>query len=164
MNDFMYEQLVARKAKATDHLIRIATIMLIAALIILGFLYFGFLALLLAAVMLFLAIYFIFPRLKVEYEYALLNHEMQIDIIYNKSRRKKLVEFDLQKAEGISRGIPAGQHKAEITYDCTSGTDPQTVYAVTVNVNHKNACILIEPDGTMKSYMNQWLAPHMHLH
>lgn len=165
MNDFMYEQLVARKPKATDFLIRVLVIALILVLLFLGPAFIGFFAVALAFALALAAIFFIFPRLKVEYEYILLNHEMQIDVIYNRSRRKTLLEFDILKAEGISKAgsgsAPAG--RVEKTYNFTTGQNSDHVFALRIPVKQQNACILIEPDDTMKTYMNNWLAPHMQL-
>ena len=165
MNDFMYEQLVARKAKASDYLIRALVIALIVVLFLFGPAFIGYFAFPLAVCLALAAAFFIFPRLKVEYEYILLNHELQIDVIYNKSRRKTLLEFDILKAEAItqknSASAPSG--RIEKTYDCSTGSGMDTVYAVMVPVNQQNACILLEPDQTMKTYMNNWLAPHMQL-
>lgn len=158
----MYEQLLSRKAKPSDHLIRWLVIVLIAVFFLSGIAFFGYFAILLSIALLLAAKLFIFPMLKVEYEYILLNHDMQIDIIYNKSRRKTLLEFDILKAESIA---PKGfdLRKAEKVYDCTSGRNVETVYAVMVPVNHHNACILIEPDATMKAHLQTWTGPHTHL-
>lgn len=160
MNDFMYEQLVARKAKASVFLIRILVIALVAVLFFLGPLFIGFIAPPLAIVLAAAAAFLIFPKLNVEYEYILLNHDMQIDVIYNKSRRKTLLEFDIRKIEAITRnssapGIP------QKTYDFSTGRNTDQVYAVTVPVDQQSACILLEPDDTMKEHMNSWLPRHM---
>ena len=48
----------------------------------------GLLAFVIAVILAMLAYYFVFPRLSVEYEYILLNHDLQIDIIYNRAKRK----------------------------------------------------------------------------
>lgn len=161
MNDFMYEQLVARKAKATDYLIRVLMIAIIIILIFFGLPLIGIFAILLALVAGFASFYFVFPRLKVEYEYILLNHDLQIDVIYNKAKRKTLIEFDIRKAESITP--VSGSHGSEKTYDFTSGTGSQPVYSIRTSLSGQNVCILIEPDAMMKESMNKWLAPHMQL-
>jgi hypothetical protein len=90
---------------------------------------------------------------------------MQIDIIYNRARRKKLLEFDILKAEAIvpADSSTASSAQVEKTYNCSSGTGSQEVYAVLVNTNHQNARILIEPDETMKTHINSWINPSQHL-
>lgn len=165
MNDFMYEQLVARKAKASDYLIRVLVIAVIVLFLFFGPAIIGFFAFPAAICLALAAYFFIFPRLKVEYEYILLNHELQIDIIYNKTRRKSLLEFDILKVEAVTRKDSASplSGRIEKKYDCSSGSGTDAVYAVVAPVNQQIACILLEPDQTMRTYMNNWLAPHTQL-
>jgi hypothetical protein len=161
MNDFMYEQLVSRKTRAVDHVIRILVILLIVAIIVIGPSFIGLTALLLAIAVAAAAILFVFPRLKVEFEYILINHEIQIDAIYNRARRKSLLEFDLLKAEAILPKTDDLQksHRIDKTYNCTSGTHTQDVYAILVNIKNQDSCILIEPDETMLAHINDWKSP-----
>ena len=46
----------------------------------------GFLSFVIAVILAVVAYYFIFPKLNVEYEYIILNHDLQIDAIYNKAK------------------------------------------------------------------------------
>lgn len=161
MNDAIYEQLIARKAKVTDYLIRTLIIAFILILIFFGLPLIGILAILLAIAFGFISFYFVFPKLKVEYEYILLNHDFQIDAIYNKSKRKTLIEFDIQKIASIMKASEF--HTSEKTFNFTSGADSQSVYAIRTSQNGQNICILFEPDEKMKELMNKWLAPHMQL-
>ena len=73
MNDALYELLVSRKPKPYDLPIRILVILLIVAVAVLGMPFIGVLSFMIAVVIAFLAYYFIFPKLNVEYEYILLN-------------------------------------------------------------------------------------------
>ena len=75
MNDALYELIVARKPKPYDLVIRILVILLIIAVAIGGMPFIGMTSFLLAVLIAILADYFIFPRLSVEYEYTLLNHD-----------------------------------------------------------------------------------------
>jgi len=122
MNDFLYEQLVARKNK-------------------------------------------FFPWPKVEYEYILVNNYMQVDIIHNKSRRKSLLEFDVSAVEAAMPMDPQAIRcwQTEKTYDFTSGNSTENAYALKVSVNNQAACILMEPDEKMKSYINRSLNPQIRL-
>ena len=103
MNDALYELLVTRKPKPYDMVVRILVILLIIAVAIGGMPFIGMTSFLVAVLIALLAYYFIFPRLNVEYEYTLLNHDMQIDVIYNRSKRKSLMNFDIQAAEIIAK-------------------------------------------------------------
>mgnify|MGYP000659420879 CR=1 FL=1 len=62
-----------------------------------------FSVILIAVLILMIAFYFIFQSFNVEYEYMILNHDLQIDAIYNKSKRKHMLSFDIQSAEIMLR-------------------------------------------------------------
>ena len=96
MNDAFYEQLVARKSRPLDTVIRILIIAALALILVFSMMFIGFLGVIITVVLAFLAYYFVFPKLSVEYEYTLLNHDMEVDAIYSKSKRKKLLTFDIQ--------------------------------------------------------------------
>ena len=65
-------------------------ILVIVAVAVLGMPFIGFLSFMIAVILAVIAYYFIFPKLNVEYEYIILNHDLQIDAIYNKAKRKRL--------------------------------------------------------------------------
>lgn len=110
MNDALCEHIVARKSKPMDFVIRILIIVVIVAIAIGGMPFLGFFAFALAAVLALLAYYFAFPLLNVEYEYSLLNHDLEIDAIYSKEKRKSKMNLDIQNAEIIA---PKGSHRLD---------------------------------------------------
>ena len=118
MNDALYELIVARRPKPYDLPVRILVILVIVAIAVLGMPFFGFLSFVVAVLAAILAYYFIFPRLNVEYEYMLLNHDLQIDVIYNREKRKKLKSFDIQTAEIIASEFGCEVHLVSL-YDET---------------------------------------------
>ena len=165
MNDALYEQLVARKPKPYDLLVRILVILLIVAVAVLGMPFIGLLSFMIAAIIALLAYYIIFPKLSVEYEYILLNHDLQIDEIYNQAKRKSLRTFDIQLAEIIA---PKGSgrlnsYHPEKTFDYSSGRANAKVYAIMIPQDQKNLCIYIEPDSKMIDHMRQWMGSKMFL-
>lgn len=164
MNDALYEQLVARKPKLYDLPVRILVVLLIVVIILIGMPFIGILAFMIAAIVALLAYYIIFPKLSVEYEYVLLNHDLQIDIIYNQSKRKTLKTFDIQLAEIIApKGSPRlNSYKPDKIYDYSSGRANHKVYAVMISLDKKNACIYIEPDAKMTEHMKQWMGMKMY--
>ena len=93
MNDALCEHIVARKSKPMDFVIRILIIVVIVAIAIGGMPFLGFFALALSAVLALIAYYYAFPILNVEYEYYLLNHDLEIDAIYSKEKRKSKMMF-----------------------------------------------------------------------
>ena len=102
MNDALYEQLIARRPKPYDLPLRILIILVIVAVAVLGMPFIGILSFVIAVILAVLAYYFVFPKLNVEYEYIILNHDLQIDAIYNKAKRKRLQNIDIQGAEIIA--------------------------------------------------------------
>lgn len=164
MNDALYEQLVARRPKPYDMPVRILVIVLILAIAVLGMPFIGLLSFMIAVIVAFLAYYFIFPKLNVEYEYILLNHDLQIDAIYNQAKRKSMQNFDIQTAEIIApKGSPRlNSHNPEKIYDYSSGKTDAKIYAVMLPLNQKNVCIYIEPDTQMLEHMKQWMGMKLH--
>lgn len=164
MNDALYELIVARRPKSYDLPVRILVILLIVAVAVLGMPFLGALALLIAVLLAVLAYYFVFPRLNVEYEYILLNHDLQIDVIYNRAKRKHLKTFDIQAAEIIApKGSPRlNSYKADKVYDYSSGNPSAKVYAIMMSMDQKNVCIYIEPDAKMTDNMQQWMGMKMY--
>ncbi len=165
MNDALYEQLVSRKAKPYDLLVRILVILLIVAVAVLGMPFIGLLSFMIAALLALLAYYIIFPKLNVEYEYILLNHDLQIDAIYNQAKRKSLRTFDIQLAEIIApKGSPRlNSCHPEKVFDYSSGRADAKVYAIMIPLDQKNLCIYIEPDAKMIDHMRQWMGSKMYL-
>ena len=165
MNDALYEQLVPRKQKTSGILISILIIVLAVAVAVLGMPLVGFLSFLIAVLILMIAFYFIFPKLNVEYEYMILNHDLQIDAIYNKSKRKHMLSFDIQSAEIIApkKSPRLNAFHPDKTYDFTSGNENADVYAVMISLDQKNSCVYIEPDRKMIEHMRQWMWSKMFL-
>lgn len=159
MNDAYYEQLVARKPKPTDMIIRILIIVLLALILIVTMSFLGFFGVIITVLLAFLAYYFVFPKLSVEYEYILLNHDLEIDAIYSKSKRKKLFTFDLQQAEIIApKSSPRlNSSHPEKTIDYSSGDANAKAYAIMAPLDQKNTCIIIEPDDKMLNHIRGWM-------
>ena len=153
MNDALCEHIVARKSKPMDFIIRILIIVVIVAVAIVG----------LPAILALLAYYFAFPLLNVEYEYSLLNHDLDIDAIYSKEKRKSKMNLDIQNAEIIA---PKGSHRLdsyhpEATCDFSSGNANAKIFAIMIPINQKMTCVYIEPDENMIEHMKQWMGMKM---
>lgn len=165
MNDTFYEQIVHRKTRPVDIALRCLIVLVILAVAIWGFMFIGIYSFFLAMVLAVAAYYFAFPRLKVEFEYSLVNHELDIDIIYSKESRKHKISFDIQSAEIIApQNSPRlrSYHPAKIL-DFTSGRKDKTVYAIMTTTEHKSSCILIEPDEEMVEHMKPWMGTKMYM-
>lgn len=164
MNDAYYEQLVTRKSKPIDFVIRFLVVFVIIAVAFFGMPFIGFLAIFVAVLLGVLAFYFVLPRLNVEYEYVLLNHDMDVDAIYNQSKRKRQLSFDIQQAEIMApANSPRLQsYHPEKTYDFTSGCTNIKTYALMVLLDQKMTRILLEPDEKMYAHMQNWMGMKLH--
>ena len=102
----------------------------------------GILSFVIAVILAVLAYYFVFPKLNVEYEYIILNHDLQIDAIYNKSKRKRLKNLDIQSAEIIApKGSPRlHSYKPDKVYDYSSGNPSGKAYAIMMPMD-QNKCL-----------------------
>ena len=163
MNDALYEQIVARRPKPYDMAVRILVILVIVAVAIFGMPLIGFFSFFIAVIIAMIAYYFIFPKLSVEYEYIILNHDLQIDAIYNKAKRKRLQSLDIQGAEIIApkESPRLNSYRPDKTYDYTSGDPNGKAYAIMMPMDQKNVCICIEPDAQMLDHMSQWMGMKM---
>ena len=93
MNDNFHEQLITKKQKGNPLVIRIIVVVFIILFLTIGALFLGFLSIIIAVVLGVTAYFYIFPNLCVEYEYSLVNHELDITAIYSKSKRKETKEL-----------------------------------------------------------------------
>lgn len=159
MNDAYYEQLVTRKARPADMVIRVLTVLVIVAVALLGTPFIGALALIVAVLLAVLAGYFVFPKLNVEYEYVLLNHDMDVDAIYSQSKRKRQLSFDIRQAEIMapSASPQLASYKAEKTYDFSSGSADAQSYTLYISLEQGMSCVILEPDDKMLEHMQGWM-------
>ena len=123
----------------------------------------SFLLLFAGALIALIAYYFISPQLSVEYEYTILNHDLQIDAIYNKIKKKAKDDFRYPDCEIIA---PKDSHRMDSyrpgkTYDFSSGRSSEKTYAIMISYKQQNACVLIDPDTRMVDHMVQWMGSKM---
>lgn len=95
--------------------------------------------------------YWLTSKLNREFEYTFTDDSVDIDVIYNASRRKRLISFDLKDAEIIAP-IKSGEYKRfekgdykEI--DATTNSKNANVYFAVVNKNG-NFIVKFEPPVT----------------
>lgn len=158
MNNAVYELLIPRENLLKERLIKL---LLIAVLVVLAAVspLTNFISLLAAVILGTVSYLFILPRFHVEFEYTLVNHNLDIDVIYNKSKRKNLFSIDLKQAEKIA---PAGSHSLDSysglkTVDCSSRNPDCTPYTIVIAVNQNRQGILFQPDVKMLEQMKSFL-------
>ena len=165
MNDAIYEHIVARKSSPLDLVKKIAIILLLVFIFIITFFILHTFAFLVMLILGFLTHVFIFSKLNKEYEYTLLNHDMDVDVIYSRQKRKRILSFDYQKAEIIApKNSPRlRSFNIEKTYDFSSGDPTEKAFAIIMQLQQKRTCIIIEPDQGMINHMRPWMGSKFHL-
>ena len=105
--------------------------------------------------------YFMFRRFNIEYEYVLTNNELDIDIIYGKSRRKRIFSANVRDFEAFRRiGSAEMEHSfssANAKADYSSGPGGGTTYEFLVAYKGKKMRIIFEPNEDLLSSMIPYL-------
>jgi len=153
MGDIFKEQLVKRKQTTKDTAIRVCLVVLVVLIFFLAILTIGAFAIIITAAAGFGAAY-LMSFFKVEYEYVFTNGELDIDIIYNKSRRKRLFSAHVSEIEimaHIDDKIRAGEFTGfQEILDYSTGEITQDTYVFMINHKNKRAKVIISPNEKMQ--------------
>ena len=152
MNDSYAEVLVKKQASAMDRLKKTGLIALLALAVLIS-LFFDF-RFLLAVVILGVATFFLLPAFDLEYEYLLVNRELDIDKIYSRKKRKQEAQFQLEEMELFaplnSRRMEHYNSNTHLKIrDYSSGADGAGVYAMIIRDGQETCKVLLEPDEQM---------------
>ncbi|MCL2377022.1 MAG: hypothetical protein FWC76_06445 [Defluviitaleaceae bacterium] len=160
MKDVFKEQLVKRRPDTKTTLAKVGLVLAALFLMVLALV----LSMMVQALNLLLPIlwvaivfgaYFMFRRFNIEYEYVLTNYELDIDIIYGKSRRKRIFSTSVRDFEAFRR---AGSVEMEHTFsaanakaDYSSGPGGSNTYEFLVAYKGKKMRIIFEPNEELLS-------------
>lgn len=152
MSDLYSELLVKKEPTAKDSIVKYGMIVLTVLAVDAGL--FISPILLLVAVALGVASYFVIPRTDLEYEYLFVNGEFDIDMVMSKSKRKKVMSMNLREADLVA---PLDSHRMDYyngnsrlkTLDYSSGNQQHRRFAVIIKRGGENCKIIIEPDEQM---------------
>ncbi|MCL2357412.1 MAG: DUF6106 family protein [Defluviitaleaceae bacterium] len=150
--DTFKEQLVKRKKTAKDTAIKVCIVILVVLLAIPAIVYlqaFGVLAIFAMG----FGAHFLIGFFNIEYEYIFTNGELDIDIIYNKSRRKRALTTNMKNVE-IFAHINDENHahtlnSAQEVRDYSSGENGPDTYAFLAVHESKKVKIIIDPNEKM---------------
>ena len=101
--------------------------------------------------------WFLMSFLNVEYEYAFTEGELDIDAIYNRSRRKRVFSARVNEIEimaHVSDDMRKGDFNGAMeTRDYSSGEVTDNTYAFMINYRGKRLKVIIEPNEVMLKAM-----------
>ncbi|MDR2940925.1 MAG: DUF6106 family protein [Clostridiales bacterium] len=162
MEDVFYEQLVKKNKDKRDFLITIGLYAL--ALILMALCLFFLKAVgILLIFFIYLGAYQLNARRKIEYEYIFTNGELDIDCIYNKSKRKRMCTVALSEVEimaHIDDKNNMGQFSTvQETKDYSSGLVNKNTYCLLASNNGKKTKFIIEPNEVLLKAFSRYLTP-----
>lgn len=147
MREELVEVLVKVKKNMLLALAMILLYTLCGCLVLYGMLMTSFLVMLIGAVLGFLG-YLCGTKSSIEYEYTYCSKEIDIDIIYSASKRKKVLTIDLSKMEALVRvsGNKMGEYKnRQVLVKDYSSKNPENAENVYALFYEGNIEYLIEP-------------------
>lgn len=152
MADVFKEQLIKRKTTTTDRLIKFAAVFGVVLIFLFSMLLVPMLAPVITIAAAF-GVYVLTGKLNKEYEYTFTNGELDIDVIYNKSSRKRVFTGEVKDFE-IMAHVDDQNNKNSLTaaserLDYSSGVPSDRSYAFLTNYNSKRVAIVIEPNDDM---------------
>lgn len=156
MGDLYSELLVKRDKTAKDSLTKYGLIVLTALAAFAGL--FINPIILIVAIALGIACYFVIPKTDLEYEYLFVNGELDIDMIMSKSKRKRVKSLQLAEADLVaplkSRRMDYynGNQKMK-TIDFSSGIEDHKRYAMIVRDSGETCKVILELDDELANTM-----------
>jgi len=152
MKDVFHEQLIKREPNSKDRIIKILIILGVIVILIFGTLLLQFIGWIIAVAAGFGA-YILLGRQKREYEYIYTNGELDIDVIYNKSSRKRIFSGHVRDFEIMAHAADLRHantfNTADERQDYSTGIISDRSYTFLTRHNNKRKAITIEPNDTM---------------
>lgn len=161
--DFFNEHIVKKKKDAKDWLFTAAILLLGWALFLLSVMFIKYTAnfiILIVAAIIYGEYYFI-TGLSTEYEYVVINGEMDVDKISAKRSRKRLLSVNSKDFEYFAP--LTNEHKNQITpnhkiVDVSSSLKADNLYFALYFKNNQKICLVFEPTDKMIEEFSKFVA------
>jgi len=167
MGDVFKEQIVKRKPTPQDTAVKICLWLLVVMIGFVAFVNFRYFGMLIVFGVAF-GVRFLTSYLNIEYEYIFTNGELDIDIIYDQARRKRVFSADVKQFE-IMAHIDDKNHEsafgsAQETRDYSSGVPGSDTYVFLTDHEGKKIKVIIEPNEKMlKAFSGALTRRNLHL-
>lgn len=150
-NDVFFEQLVKKEMTTATKIKKIGIIIGALVLIVVAGMI-PYVSLLVMAGVIWLA-YYLFIRLNIEYEYIFTNGTLDIDCIYNKAKRKRLLSVEVKDFQSMvkitAERLGQKERQAEKRLDYTSGNGEGPFYQCLYVDGGQRTTLLIEPNDKL---------------
>ena len=104
-------------------------------------------------------VFFLFPRLNVEYEYVFVDGQIDFDRIMGKAKRKTLLRIDMEQVEIVaqigSHALDSYNNAQYVTKNFSSGDKSAKPFVIIASAEDKKYRILFEPSEKMITMMRQ---------
>ncbi len=159
MSDVFIEHIVKRTKNQSDQIQSVAGFVLT---VILAFVSLSLTPSLFPIILLggFFGAYVFASRKNIEYEYSFTNTELDVDAIYNRSKRKRLFSTDLKDSPIIFKSTDKNlslKYDTLKTIDYSSNTTLDNTYTIIANINNVAHKVIIEPDERLITAFEQKL-------
>jgi hypothetical protein len=162
MGDVFKEQLIKAKPTSKDKMLKAGLIVGIVAVCLFAFVCLGFLFPIIAVIAIFGGIYLLQFTSR-EYEYCLTNNELDVDVIYNKQRRKRLLTVDIKKIN-LCASIKDDKYREDLArgqkvIDVSDGLEGKETYGIVYGEEGQTVKLLFTPNSEMLGLIYKQ-APH----
>lgn len=159
MNDTFYEQIVVRKRSIYDHLSIVLAVIFALILIFLSIISFNPLILVILIILGFASYHFKIPNTRLEFEYSILNSEMNIDMIINKAKRKSIKTFDIKSTKLLTKkGSPAlKEYIGTKQFNYSSNDESMDTYIIITSNNNTNEAYIMNLDEQMLTMIRNYI-------
>lgn len=103
--------------------------------------------------------YFVFPMLKVEYEYVFCDGQIDFDKIMNGEKRKRMARVDMDQvvvaAPSNSHALDGYKRPGVKAYDYSSMDPEAKIWGIVTTAGEQNTLYYFEPDDAMVQKMKQ---------
>jgi hypothetical protein len=157
MHDSYVELIVKRKTPLKEQMLKVAIIIITVIAFLIGMVN---QIVLIAAIGMGILAYFLVPRFDLEYEYILINNELDIDKIMSRTRRKRVISYDLTKMVILA---PLNSHHMDYhknnrnlkAANYSSLIEKNKKYAMVIHTEKENQFVIFEPDKNMLNILQK---------
>lgn len=165
MNDTFYEQIVLRKKGILDYLSIFSALVFAFILLSLSIITFNPIILVLLIIAGFASYHFKIPNTSLEFEYSMLNSEVNIDMIINKAKRKSIKTFDIKSTKLLTKkdSKALSEYAGTKQFNYSSNDNSANTYVLVVSNNNTTEAYLMDLDEHLLAMIKNYIPRQINL-